>query len=1663
MGKGGGKKKGKIVFAAIGLVAGGFGYAALGASSWFAGAMMGASIASTLWSVTNKQNPYGNIDSDYSQDDYSRFNKVANDINQNAVIPVIYGTRKFGGLQTWHNPYNGNRYLQKDVIICEAGIDNIFNVCANEELIKDDTNISIYNIQYTDAKVSRPNSSTLRLVAGGITQEYTLGNVDKYDAQTSLLNTVIDKIKAEAGNGWKIDGAVDDRTSKGISANAMQFNSSTPVSCYVNPDDYIRDNAVVLDNRGYKIGTYEFHNGDIPSNYEVVGGYPQCAWIRSDLVASNRLGGSNPTINAHIKGMKVPVLKNNIWVNEYSENPAWIIRDFLISKRYGTGNWITEDMLDNNSFKEVAEYCDEIIEYIDYDGLTKSVPRYKLNIVLDSQKTPIDHLSSMLAVFGGFLTVGKQIALKVEKAETPVYAFDDSTIVKDSMSIGQTSLDETPNRYKVGYFDPNQEWTEVKVVVEDLELQHEQGNRITEKTVTLAGCTSQNQALRIARLYRDLNKVCSLTVSFSVATQGMMLECGDVITVTYGGIFKDLPVRITQIDETNTGIYQLTCRQYNASIYNDELGAAIVNPNYSNISSTITNGIPAPENLNLVEDTYINQDGSINSSIIATWDIVDYSNILGYQVSLSTNGITYEGIATTYDNKIRIPNLKIGEKYYVAIQVISSMGISSPVIVSNITLIGKNTAPQPVANIIATTYADRKGYLTATWDSNLEPDISHYEINIAGTTYKIIDTHFDIQLQATGSYTLSIVAVDTSGNRSEPSNKDVEVICEPSNVPKISVTQKDSNRAILEISWDSIMDIDRNSYEVRIGEYGTTWDNSTFVVRTQSLNCEYTLSKSANYMVFIKAINATGFYSKDATTAVIPIVLEPNVVSNINAVTQPKNRAENIISWDAVSGDDIRGYEISIAKNNEFIIQDYFTSSVNYTFVAEETAGYEIFVRAVTIANFKSEYATKDISFDIEPSNVKNLDFNQKYTDRTILQISWSSVLDRDIDYYEVRLTNTGSWNDGIVIAKTKATNMEYEVIESATYKVMVKAVNVCGAYSNEEASRSKQIILEPDSITDLTLIQQEKDRSEFRLSWVAPYGGDIKGYVINIKNNNTSVLTNYFTTETDYSWNIDVTGLYDISISSLTIVGFMSNAITIQRQCSIEPYDITGLSVIQSQSDKSQATLTWNLVNSLDVVGYEIREGTSWDNYNTIIGKVSDNKAVVKIDKERQYTWWVVAISKSGKISQFPQKISAAMSLRPNTPTNIQVIQDMSDSSLFTLSFDAIADVDLMYYEIRLGDYWENSRLLTKTQTTTFQFRPVDTSSYIKIMVKAKNNSGYYSDELWQTLYALLEPSDVTGFYAYQNGEYVQFVWNPPETADIQSYEIREGQSFNTGSLVGANLTGTTHKIQIDFNGEYTYWIKAINRIGKYSINAPKYSVAIDNLPDKNIISTTDVLTAQNGTHNQTVFGQSTLSFANLGGRFSDWKNLRFDDIGGSSVLKLATDSSGLYYSNGIYTSQVIDLGKKLSAKVAIRFKTNSVVFSSVSAILQARFSIDGVTWTEWRDFQPSEYTLRFIEVRVLLTTYERTKTPEVNTLIVYIDMPDLEKTGSVQVPTGGTYVEYDEPFYIIPVTVATAIGQNIRCEITQPNKDKFFIKVVDVNTGASVGGNVDWRSKGY
>jgi hypothetical protein len=530
MGKSG-NQTGKLLLSIAGFAFGALNPAAFGmkSSAWLMGGLYGASLASSVWSATNKP--------DEQKQKYN-FDQLMNQVDPNIRIPLIYGTRKWAGQQTWHEASKDKQTLTKDIVWCEGDISGISDIRAND---------------------------------------------------------------------------LDIRTLDGCS--------------------------------------YTFSDGSTsakpPDNFDKVGGYRRMAWSRFTLKSSDKLTGNNPTLTAIIKGKKIVDTRTNTY--DYSSNPAMCVRDYLLSKRYGAGHFISAGMLDENSFKEIADYNDALVtsrvpttlstadainakitelnRYLaanpnvsttEHDNIADEItrltaalndiqnnpvdytldvsPRHSLNIIITETKSHREILQDMLATFGGFLvyTNGK-VSLRCEK-ETPVsYAFNNDNIC-EKPDYTEYPIDQTPNRYYVKFYDPANEWTGVRVLCEDTVAQKSPPvgvGKIIPKEVDLIGCTSQAQALRLARLYRDKNLCCPGVISFTTAMQAMHLEPGDVVTVSWKVVidgveqwlYQDIPVRILQIAR-DKGTYSIKAEQYNSSIYNDSLGAEIQTKNY------IVNNLP---------------------------------------------------------------------------------------------------------------------------------------------------------------------------------------------------------------------------------------------------------------------------------------------------------------------------------------------------------------------------------------------------------------------------------------------------------------------------------------------------------------------------------------------------------------------------------------------------------------------------------------------------------------------------------------------------------------------------------------------------------------------------------------------------------------------------------------------------------------------------------------------------------------------------------------------------------------------------------------------------------------------------------------------------------------------------------------------------------------
>jgi hypothetical protein len=98
--------------------------------------------------------------------------------------------------------------------------------------------------------------------------------------------------------------------------------------------------------------------------------------------------------------------------------------------------------------------------------------------------------------------------------------------------------------------------------------------------------------------------------------------------------------------------------------------------------------------------------------------------------------------------------------------------------------------------------------------------------------------------------------------------------------------------------------------------------------------------------------------------------------------------------------------------------------------------------------------------------------------------------------------------------------------------------------------------------------------------------------------------------------------------------------------------------------------------------------------------------------------------------------------------------------------------------------------------------------------------------------------PSAVTSFYARQVGQEIRLDWKHIEDADLAGYEIRMGNAWDTGLVIGSKITDDYFYYRVELSGTYQFFIKAIDTTNHYSTTPTSVIVnAVDITPTLNIV----------------------------------------------------------------------------------------------------------------------------------------------------------------------------------------------------------------------------------
>lgn len=327
--------------------------------------------------------------------------------------------------------------------------------------------------------------------------------------------------------------------------------------------------------------------------------------------------------------------------------------------------------------------------------------------------------------------------------------------------------------------------------------------------------------------------------------------------------------------------------------------------------------------------------------------------------------------------------------------------------------------------------------------------------------------------------------------------------------------------------------------------------------------------------------------------------------------------------------------------------------------------------------------------------------------------------------------------------------------------------------------------------------------------------------------------------------------------------------------------------------------------------------------------------------------------------------------------------------------------------------------------------------------------------------------PPDVQFFNIVQNNNLYLFSWQPV-AKDGVTYEIRSGESWDSATVLGTDITSATFSTIIRSTGLKTFFIKAKNSYGIFSAAPAVYSINITDIPSLNIVLQEDLLASTPQKLDECYVYNGVLKLTPAG----VWKLV--DSLNWQTTAYYAIDGSwgGAVVSAGSMTTAVYDLGMSVKSYLSLEYESNETQENS-SVRIYIRCSDDGEIWSDWKLFANEERELRFYQFKIDLTSSDMTKLT-VKNLVFTIDVEDRDeyyKGIIVENAREGLLLDFatnpqsklKRAFCSIPAVVAnTSDGTSGYCSVTAKSPSSCVIKVFN-NQNQPVTARIDVHVKGY
>lgn len=355
--------------------------------------------------------------------------------------------------------------------------------------------------------------------------------------------------------------------------------------------------------------------------------------------------------------------------------------------------------------------------------------------------------------------------------------------------------------------------------------------------------------------------------------------------------------------------------------------------------------------------------------------------------------------------------------------------------------------------------------------------------------------------------------------------------------------------------------------------------------------------------------------------------------------------------------------------------------------------------------------------------------------------------------------------------------------------------------------------------------------------------------------------------------------------------------------------------------------------------------------------------------------------------------------------------------------------------------------------------------------------------------------PPNVENFACNIVGQDAFLSWDPVDVLDLSYYVVNfstltSGAEWSNSVPLVTKISRPGTSITVPARVG-SYLIKAVDKLGGYSIDATVIATDIAAIGNFNAITTntqnpefsgtkTNVVRTTDDGINYYLTLDSTELFDSASGNFDSVTSHNFD--GGTQNNNVVP--SGTY----LFSDIPIDIGAAFTARITANITQTSTdrdrLFDNVSglfddqqsnfdgdapsdcrSIIQISTSNDNVTYTDFRNFSVGDYTARYYKFQLLMQSDDLGSTPLVYALSVTVDMEDrITSESDVVSGTGTKTVTYPITYKIVPALGVTAQNMATGDSYSITSKTTTGFQIAFTNSSASgVSRTFDYIAKGY